>query len=241
MSCGAAALAGAGDLYALAARPGEIWAAGAGGAVLRRDAGGWAAVDGPGSADLLDAWVGDGGVLFVLDADGIVSRRDTDGTWTGWDVGGGSLHGFATDGAVAVGAGGLARRFDGAQWDDIDCDGSETLVSVWVASPETFFAGAGGRVLRRDDSGWTTFAVGDHDEWVLGLGGRGADDVFGLRQPNEDMGVTVLHSAGGSFVPIFTSTDARYVATWVDPDGPELLLAGSIWWETGTLARLSCE
>jgi hypothetical protein len=241
VSCGAAALAGVGDLYALAARPGEIWAAGAGGAVLRRDASGWEAVDGPGSADLLDAWVGESGVLFVLDAGGVVSRRDAAGAWTDWSLGAGAIHGSGAEGAVAVGAGCLARRFDGSDWQDLDCDTGDELVSVWAASAETFFAGTRGAVLRRDASGWATLATGGGNEPVLGLGGRAAIDVFGLGQPSEDMGVTVLHSAGEAFVPVFTSTQARYAATWLDPDGPELLLAGTIWWETGVLMRLSCQ
>ena len=115
---------------------------------------------------------------------------------------------------IAVGQGGMIRRYDGQAWDEETAPVAVDLLDVW-AGPETdFFAvGKSGTVLRRDaDGGWQP--VASHTEVTLNAvrgDSRGRIYIAGD-------GGTILLWDGQGCTPMESGTAQDLTGIWISAD-----------------------
>ncbi len=169
--------AGTPTLWWCASGAGATFAVGERGAVLRRDAAGWAADETgdaiPAGAMLYGVWA-DGGGLWVVGgepAEGgpvpVIARRDASG-WSRVDAGEFppqvlfKVWGSGPADVWAVGTGGVILHFDGAAWSAVASPTVDRLIAVWGTSAADAYAVGGdgtGLVLRWDGVRWSRFAA----------------------------------------------------------------------------------
>ncbi|PKN56459.1 MAG: hypothetical protein CVU56_15985 [Deltaproteobacteria bacterium HGW-Deltaproteobacteria-14] len=127
----------------------------------------------------------DGEVLAVGDG-GRIAQSFGDNHWalqaSGTDRDLYAVDAFASDAAVAVGAGGVATHWDGFLWHVADTGVFATLEAVSMPAADEAWAVGGGKVLRWSGGAWSlmfdadvplhgVLALASNDVWVVGDGG----------------------------------------------------------------------
>jgi hypothetical protein len=198
------------------ASPEDVWSVGvdgAGGFILRRDAGSWIRAStgwGPN-----DAW---GTSAHDIWAVGYQAIRHWDGTtWSGVPFSADSdlraVHGIATNDIWAVGSGGTAIHWNGVAWTRAETGTNATLRGVWERASDDVWAvgtcslvagttnscnaqSSNATIVHWDGHAWSRYASGTA-AWLNAAWGRSADDVWAVGTSG-----TILHWNGVSWSAI---------------------------------------
>ncbi|MCB1162855.1 hypothetical protein KDL67_09240, partial [bacterium] len=131
-----------------------IWAVGRSGTLLHYDGTGWSELDSATPFDLLAVWAAADDDLWVAGDNG-VCRHWNGATWTDYDFTGldiDQLLGWASDGILAVGDGGVFR-WDGGDWTAVPSGDVFDIEAVHLA-PD-------GSTLAYDQAGWLYMGLPD--------------------------------------------------------------------------------
>lgn len=230
---------GQGMLGVAATGPGDVWAAGLGSAVMRRDAGGWSPVPRPGPYVMFAVAVAAPDAAWIFADNGYAYQWDGS-SWSEskpspYDLRGGLA--LAPDQVWAVGPT-VALLWDGTQWIDHSDDvvGGDT---VWAAGPdEVWTTGlAAGTLARWDGTSWTSvdtpattslddvWGSGTGEIWAVGWNQAIVHfDGSSWSQPASPFGPDVQVTAVGGSGPknVFLGAEDGNMARW-DGEGWELL------------------
>ena len=207
-----------------AAAPGDLWIAGAAGALVRSDGHAARTVPSGVSADLASVWASDRDDVWAVGAGGVVLH---------WD--GRAVHrvpapttepllavaGCAEDDIWMVGEGGIVLHWDGRALVPVDSGISDALRAVGcVAAGAVWIAGDVGFVLRGGPAGFTAFPPGISFARLTAVWGRAPDDVWVAGESG-----TLLHFDGAALTPIHLGTSVHLFA--ITSDGRTVWVAGS--------------
>lgn len=130
--------------------PGEIYAVGSGGLIVRDDGSAWAPVESGTTRDLHGVW-GAGGAVFAVGEGGTILRQH-EGRWSAVESGTTAtlrdIWGSSESNFYAVGDGGIILRFDGRRWSRVESGTSVRLNAVsGTATGVVFIAGERGVIV----------------------------------------------------------------------------------------------
>ncbi|HEY0838981.1 MAG TPA: hypothetical protein VGD74_02225 [Vulgatibacter sp.] len=176
----------------------SAWAVTALGSVLRWTGAAWSEVPGPGAPRLGGIWGTSSSNLWAVGS-GIFRFDGT--TWVPWVTSGMDLravHGSGPSDVWAVGASGVAVRFDGSTWSSTPAVGTRDLVTVW--------SGGGSDVWTASDQGglfrWTGTAW-QQDPFVMArlprIAGTSAFNLFAVGGNPRSSG-QVLRWSGSNWI-----------------------------------------
>jgi hypothetical protein len=224
------------DLSSVWGTPGELWAVGGGGTIIRGTASGWTPMSTAVQVNLR--------IVFGTSATDI---------WAFGDGGGGHYDGtawtaFAPTAAIVLGLWGASPtdwwavgdpttilHWDGAQWSPVASGTPERLTGVWGSSANAVWAvGRGGTIVFWDGAAWTPVPSGTTQD-LESISGVSADDIWVA-----GAGGTVVHWDGvawtasevGAFVDLNAVFHAARDDAWAVAEGGVLFhWDGTAWTE----------
>jgi hypothetical protein len=201
----------------------DVFAVGAGGAILHYDGMAWSAMDSGVTTDLWGVWGSSSRDVFAVGPEGTILHYDGMG-WSAMESGttttltavwGSSPGDVFVTGTTADGLAGAVYHYDGEGWTLADSGAPDPLYGVWGSSASDVFVVGGssdpfnhtsGSVVRRfDGAAWATqyrevFTCGDacvSSGELMSAWGSSPTDVFTV-----GLGDLILHHDGSAWTPM---------------------------------------
>ncbi|QRN95139.1 hypothetical protein JRI60_39605 [Archangium violaceum] len=170
--------------------------------------------------------------VWAVGDNGLVWRRNADGTWTDEGKLGtdrmNAVWGSSPTDVWAVGNGGVILHRDSAGWSRQKLATATDLFGVWGSSPSDVWAvGNGGAIYHYDGRAWTTTPTQVGSQIFRAIAGRSGDSVWAVG----DNGAIAFWNGSGWTAQV-SGVDESLRAVWVTP--------GTVWvgGTNGTVLRL---
>ncbi len=171
----------------------------------------WMEIDG-GTGEILSGVWGQGGIFFVVGAQGTILRFDgaqwspmMSGTTEDFQ----GVWGTSPGNVYAVGGGGLVVRFNGSFWAPVNTPTTEFLRGAWGTAPDdVFITGTRGTIIHFDGIRWDNVESNSPNR-LYDIWGPANNDIFVAGHL-----ATILHYDGAAWAPMTSGVRPTLWGVW---------------------------